>query len=186
MNLHSRFEKADDTPVGTTPFAGGIDFKPIVVYSTIMLKTVPLADIVSEARGCVCFQAKRGMRAMTRAYDAALRPSGLRSTQFSMLGVVKAFGPLSSAKLGGLMVLEKTTLPRSLSLLAREGLIQIRRGKDRREKLLTLTAKGELAIRRAYPLWKAAQDRVLKRLGPARFESLIKDLSEAAEAAKGG
>ena len=142
--------------------------------------------MVQEAKGCVCFQAKRGMRAMTKAYDAALRPSGLRSTQFSMLGVVKAFGPLSSAKLGELMVLDKTTLPRSLALLARAGLVQMRQGTDKREKLLTLTAKGELAIRRAYPLWKAAQDRVMKRLGPARFESLIKDLAEAAEAAKGG
>lgn len=123
---------------------------------------------------------------MTKAYDAALRPSGLRSTQFSMLGVVKTFGPLSSARLGELMVLDKTTLPRSLSLLAREGLIEVRRGDDRREKLITMTAKGELALRRAFPLWKAAQDRVTKRLGAARLESLMKDLAEAAEAAKGG
>lgn len=147
---------------------------------------MPLTEILREAKGCVCFQAKRGMRAMTKAYDAALRPSGLRSTQFSMLGVVKTFGPLSSARLGELMVLDKTTLPRSLSLLAREGLIELRRGDDKREKLITMTAKGELALRRAFPLWKAAQDRVTKRLGAARLESLIKDLAEAAEAAKGG
>ncbi len=84
------------------------------------------------------------------------------------------------------MVLDKTTLPRSLSLLAREGFIEMRQGEDKREKLLTMTAKGELSLRRAYPLWKAVQDRVMKRLGAARLESLIKDLSEAAEAAQGG
>lgn len=145
-----------------------------------------MSKIIQEARGCVCFQAKRGMRSLTKAYDAALRPCGLRSTQFSMLGVVKTFGPLSSAKLGELMVLDKTTLPRSLSLLAREGFIEMRQGEDKREKLLTMTAKGELALRRAYPLWKTVQDRVMKRLGTARLESLIKDLSEAAEAAQGG
>lgn len=146
----------------------------------------PWNAVLQETRSCVCFQMKRGMRAMVRAYDDALRPSGLRSTQFSMLGVVKAFGPLSSAKLGELMVIDKTTLPRSLALLAREGLIEARAGKDRREKLLSLTKAGESRFRRAYPLWKAAQDRVKKRLGRARTEALVRDLSEAVEAATGG
>lgn len=123
---------------------------------------------------------------MIRAYDDALRPSGLRSTQFSMLGVVKAFGPLSSAKLGELMVIDKTTLPRSLALLAREGLIEMRQGEDRREKLLSLTEAGESRFRRAYPLWKATQDRVKKRLGRSRIDSLIRDMAEAAQAAKRG
>ncbi len=123
---------------------------------------------------------------MIRAYDDALRPSGLRSTQFSMLGVVKAFSPLCSAKLGELMVIDKTTLPRSLALLVREGLVEVRKGDDRREKLLSLTEAGEFRFRRAYPLWKAAQNRVKKRLGRARIESLIRDMSEAAQAAKGG
>jgi len=126
------------------------------------------------------------MRAMIRAYDDALRPSGLRSTQFSMLGVIKAFGPLSSTKLGELMVIDKTTLPRSLSLLAREGLIEVRKGDDRREKLLSVTAAGQLRFKRAYPLWKAAQDRVKKRLGRPRIERLIRDISEASKAANGG
>jgi DNA-binding MarR family transcriptional regulator len=142
--------------------------------------------VLRESRGCVCFQMKRGMRAMIRAYDDALRPSGLRSTQFSMLGVVKAFGPLSSAKLGKLMVIDKTTLPRSLALLAREGLIKVRQGDDRREKLLSLTGAGESRFKRAYPLWKAAQDRVKKRLGRSRIKSLIRGMSEAAQAAKAG
>lgn len=150
-----------------------------------MQKAFSWPDALGESRNCVCFQAKRGMRAMTKAYDAALRPSGLRSTQFSMLGVVKAFGPLSSAKLGELMVLDKTTLPRSLSVLAREGLIEMRSGEDKREKLLILTSKGEVAFQRGYVLWKAAQDRVIKRLGKARIESLIADMSLAAQAAKG-
>lgn len=150
-----------------------------------MSEIFPWAAVLQESKGCVCFQMKRGMRAMIRAYDEALRPSALRSTQFSMLGVVKAFGPLSSARLGELMVIDKTTLPRSLALLAREGLIEARQGDDRREKLLSLTEAGESRFKRAYPLWKAAQDRVKKRLGRSRIENLIRDMSEAARAARG-
>ncbi|MEW5884984.1 MAG: MarR family transcriptional regulator, partial [Armatimonadota bacterium] len=86
---------------------------------------------LEECRGCVCFQVKRGMRALVSAYDDALRPSGLRSTQFSMLGVIRAFGPLTSKKLGELMVIDKTTLARSVALLSREGLIRAEEGRDR-------------------------------------------------------
>lgn len=45
-------------------------------------ETLPWACMLQESKGCVCFQMKRGMRAMIRAYDDALRPSGLRSTRF--------------------------------------------------------------------------------------------------------
>ena len=143
-------------------------------------------SVLEECRGCVCFQVKRGMRVLVRAYDDALRPSGLKSTQFSMLGVIRAFGPLSSKRLGELMAIDKTTLARSLALLSREGLIRANAGRDRRERHLSLTEEGAARFRRAYPLWKSAQNRVLRGAGRPAIEELTLQLSAVVEAAKKG
>jgi DNA-binding MarR family transcriptional regulator len=126
------------------------------------------------------------MRALVSAYDDALRPSGLRSTQFSMLGVIRAFGPLSSKKLGELMVIDKTTLARSVALLFREGLIQAGKGADRREKLLSLTEEGSTRFRRAYPLWKSVQSRILRGAGRPAIDDLTRHLAAVVEATKEG
>lgn len=141
---------------------------------------------LKECRGCVCFEVKRGMRALVAAYDEALRPSGLRSTQFSMLGVIRAFGPLKSKKLGELMAIDKTTLARSVALLTRKGLIDARVGKDRREKHLSLTTEGASRFRHAYPLWKSIQDRVVHGAGRPSLAGLTRHLTAIVDAANGG
>lgn len=143
-------------------------------------------SVLEECRGCACFQMKRGMRALVAAYDGALRPSGLRSTQFSMLGVIRAYGPLTSKKLGELMLIDKTTLARSVALLSREGLIRAGEGRDRRERPLSLTEAGAARFKRAYPLWKSVQSRVLRRVGRSAIEEMSRRLASAADAAKQG
>ena len=47
-------------------------------------------------------------------YDEALKPSGLRVTQFSLLSVVKNNGPIGITELAELMVTDRTTLTRNL------------------------------------------------------------------------
>ena len=49
-------------------------------------------DIVES---CVCHKVRMAARAVTRAYDAALRPVGLRATQFAVLVAVATEGKVS-------------------------------------------------------------------------------------------
>ena len=64
-------------------------------------------------------------------------------------------------RLAGLLGLERTTLTRNLRPLARDGLVRIDEGDDRRVRRAAITRKGEEAARRAFPFWKKAQDAAL-------------------------
>jgi DNA-binding MarR family transcriptional regulator len=64
-------------------------------------------------------------RAVTRAYDEALRPVGLRATQLSVLLAVAAEDPMSITALAKFMGMERSTLTRNLRPLEKEGLVTL-------------------------------------------------------------
>lgn len=129
-------------------------------------------------RNCACYNLRRAARATTRLYDDFLRPSGLRSTQYSVLVAATLQGPVTVSKLADLTVTERTTLTRNLTVLEKKGLILIESGRDRRERQVAITEKGRQALAAATPLWEAAQAQIENGLGGDRMDSLLKDLSE--------
>ena len=44
---------------------------------------------------CTCFNVRRASRAVTEFYDGIMAPSGVKATQFTMLGAVSLMGPAS-------------------------------------------------------------------------------------------
>jgi len=126
----------------------------------------------------VCFNLRKATRSVTHIYDAALRPAGLRATQFTVLNVVHGLAPAGVTRIAELAVIDRTTLTRSLALLERAGLLRVVASNDARERRYALTARGTRTLARAAPLWDAAQARVVELLGPALFRRLIDDLGE--------
>ena len=114
---------------------------------------------------CHCLAARRRARAVTRHFEAGLRPHGLRATQFSILAALALSGSLPMGELAELLGLERTTLTRSATLLTRNGWLRADRSDDNRERPLLLTASGRRKLEAAYPSWKAAQDSVAAQLG---------------------
>jgi DNA-binding MarR family transcriptional regulator len=114
---------------------------------------------------CACANLRRATRALTQVYDDGLRPSGLRITQLSLLKALEIAGELRQGRLGEVMGIDTTTLTRTLAPLRKQGLLEIRPGKDRRERRLSLTAKGRAKVAALMPLWERAQDRVKHFLG---------------------
>jgi DNA-binding MarR family transcriptional regulator len=112
-------------------------------------------------RQCVCTAARRRSRDLTRAFEKAMRGSGIRGTQFTLLATLVQTGPIPTTRLADFQGLERTTLTRNLSLLVREGFVRIEEGKDRRVRKAAITPAGEEAARRAFPFWKKAQDAAL-------------------------
>lgn len=104
-------------------------------------------------------------RAVTQLYDDVLRPSGLRVTQFSILATLAGLGQANLRQLADTLAIEQTTLTRSLGLLERGGLIERMPHPDARVKALRLTSGGRRTLERATPLWRQAQDRVLREWG---------------------
>src|SRR5215470_8523373 len=114
---------------------------------------------------CVCNTLRMVSRAATQLYDDILRPSGLRVTQFSILGAIARLGEANLRQLEHTLAVDQTTLTRSLKLLERDGAIDRVPHPDGRIKAMTLTSKGRKALEAARPLWARAQDRVLRELG---------------------
>ena len=48
---------------------------------------------VRVAWHCTCFNVRRASRAVTQFYDDIMAPSGIKATQFTMLGAVALMGP---------------------------------------------------------------------------------------------
>jgi DNA-binding MarR family transcriptional regulator len=128
---------------------------------------------------CVAATLRMAARTITRRYDDALRPSGLRTTQLSMLSRLREDGPLPVTALANRLALERTTVTRELDTLARRGLVSLATGDDRRTRLAAITADGRAAMRVAVPLWREAQTATDELLGPERVERLLADLRVA-------
>jgi len=67
-----------------------------------------------------------------------------------LVGIAKN-QPVSIGRLGDLLVIDSTTLTRSLRLLQKEGFIAISNRAAMRQRFLTVTAKGERALARSLP-----------------------------------
>ena len=123
---------------------------------------------------------RRASRALTQLYDGELRGAGLTIAQFTLLQVLFRRGEVTQGGLGQILVLDTTTLTRTLQPLERKGWIERRQGEDRRERRITLTKAGRARFRRAIPAWNRAQKVLRSRLGRPRWKELMADLSDLA------
>jgi DNA-binding MarR family transcriptional regulator len=106
---------------------------------------------------CHCLAVRQASRHMTSFYDRFMAPYGLRSTQFSILSVLRRAGPLSINALAEL-VMDRTTMGRNIRPLQRGGLVTAVVGKDdRRSRQLQLTPRGRARINAAREGWAKAQ-----------------------------
>jgi DNA-binding MarR family transcriptional regulator len=129
---------------------------------------------------------RRASRAVTQLYDEALRDTGLRVTQFTLLQALSLTGELTQGELGELLAIDSTTLTRTLKPLADRGWIRFRPGQDRRERHWEIAPAGQARLKKAEPAWRAAQRRVRARLGGDRMASLFNDLALVVTAASSG
>ncbi|WP_295994157.1 MarR family winged helix-turn-helix transcriptional regulator [Rugamonas sp.] len=117
---------------------------------------------------CNCSSLRSATRVLTALYDDALRPSGLRTTQYSILSRLSKVGPITLNELADMLAMDRTTLGRNLRPLEREGLVQLAVGEvDKRERVVSLTRAGKAALKRALPLWQEVHARFEEHFGAA-------------------
>jgi DNA-binding MarR family transcriptional regulator len=122
---------------------------------------------------CLCASFRRAARALTQHYDEAVRPAGLRVTQFTILQALSIAGEVSQGRLGEILAMDSTTLTRTLEIMRRAGWISRRRGADKREWRLRLSALGNEQLTRALPAWEKVQQKMASRLGDRRWHDLF-------------
>jgi DNA-binding MarR family transcriptional regulator len=126
---------------------------------------------------------RRAARALTQLYEDELRDSGLRATQFTLLQALGTTGTITQGGLGALLLLDSTTLTRTLRPLVGKGWVKSVPGMDRRERHFQLTAAGRQELNRALPRWERTQQRLRKALGDTGWERLQADLLGVTKAA---
>ena len=129
----------------------------------------------------MCHKTRMAARAITRSYDDALRPMGLRATQVSVLAAVGARGALSIKSLADSMEMDRTTLTRNLRPLEEKGYVALAPEGRHRSRMLKLTAAGQGALEEALPLWEQAQGAIRRRLGSRGWPAVQEALSALTE-----
>ena len=139
---------------------------------------------VTDVTACTCFSLRKASRAMTQLYDAALKPSGLRATQFNILAALDILGQVPQSELATALVMDRTTLIRNLSPLIAKGFVAAARESGNGPKLIALTAAGQRTYRDAVPLWQGVQERIATVLGAETWNGLIDRLDASVAAAQ--
>lgn len=131
---------------------------------------------------CACANLRRAARAVTQMYDAALRPAGLRPTQFTMLAVLARRGQLRQSEFAEALGMDGTTLTRNLQPLVKQGWIRIDRDEDQRVRLISITEHGRTVLDIAVPLWRDVQNQIGNGLGDTQMAALLSTLSATVDA----
>jgi DNA-binding MarR family transcriptional regulator len=122
---------------------------------------------------CMCASLRRASRLMSQFYEDAMRPLGMRATQFTILQSLALAGEVTQGQLGQMLGMDSTTLTRTLTIMSREGWIAKRRGEDRREWRMRLSKKGEAQFKIALPHWQKVQDKLRGQLGNRLSDNLM-------------
>ena len=130
---------------------------------------------------CMCANFRRTTRALTQLYENALRPLGLRATQFTILQALSLAGEVTQSQLGGILAMDSTTLTRTLRIMDREGWIVEHRGQDQRERRLRLSKAGETQFKRALPAWEKVQSQLRRQLGEQSWKNLLEITHQVTE-----
>ena len=138
-------------------------------------EAVPNVDVGSARevlRSCVCSRTRMLDRLLTRLYDDALDPAGLRVNQLTMLSLIASMNGLRAVDIGHFLEMDKSTVSRGLALLRENGWVEGIRLPGRSRRTLALTTEGASMLSRAMPHWREAGEEAEQLLGEASMEGL--------------
>jgi DNA-binding MarR family transcriptional regulator len=116
---------------------------------------------------CLAMRVRRLGRTVTRIFDDALRPHGLRAAQLNVLVAIAVAGPLRPFELGRALDLEKSTVTRNLERMRARGWIEHVPETSGVGYRAELRPAGRALLARALPAWEAAQEQARRRVGEA-------------------
>jgi DNA-binding MarR family transcriptional regulator len=129
---------------------------------------------VAQEIGCDCVAVRVRLlsRAVTRVYDAALRPHGLTVAQLNLLTSIATRQPVPAGQVAALLSMEISTLSRNARLLQEAGLIGIERAGRGNGRVLTVTDVGVRKLVELRPAWRAAQRQAHELIGASLAASI--------------
>ncbi|MGE0718646.1 MAG: MarR family winged helix-turn-helix transcriptional regulator [Alphaproteobacteria bacterium] len=136
-------------------------------------------DAPLKVDACNCLAVRKAARHVTQHYDRHLAPTGLKTSQFSILARLQRGGPAGIARIAADLVMDRTTLARNLGPLERDGLLTVGRDPaDGRSRVLAITPAGVAVAAEARALWAVAQQRFDDAYGAERAVELRRTLAQ--------
>ncbi len=129
-------------------------------------------ELPEKPQGCTNFKLRRVTRLVSRHYDAQLAASGLKTTQFSLLSIVLARGPLRPVDLSEAMDVDASTLTRNMKPLVEAGWLSLGEGADARSRSVAITDAGRAKHMEAKVMWRIAQRKLNELFGVEQVASL--------------
>ncbi len=126
-----------------------------------------------SGRYCLNANLRKAARVIGTLYADAMHDSTLQGTQYTMLSTISAFNETTIGQLSEFMLMDQTTVTRAIKLLEKAGYVSVKQGKDRRQKLVSLTKVGQEILETSYPLWLEAQSKVWNNLGDEKAQKLL-------------
>jgi DNA-binding MarR family transcriptional regulator len=140
-------------------------------------------DLNALISDCACLKVRTASRAVTRFYDDAFRPIGLRATQLTVLVAVTFGEAVSIAWLSRLLGMDRSTLTRNLRPLEQKGLVALGPEGHHRSRTLSVTSKGEQLVHKALPLWEKTQEKLREELKKPHWMNLHAELDHLIKSA---
>jgi DNA-binding MarR family transcriptional regulator len=130
---------------------------------------------------CMVSNSRMAARAITRRYDAYLRPHGMTATQLSLLGGIRMLPGLTVSELAEQRGFDRTTLTRNLDKLEDKGLVVSTHRERGNGRIATITPAGDALLDQLLPLWRQAQAELKAELSSETFADSLNMLRRLAK-----
>jgi DNA-binding MarR family transcriptional regulator len=114
---------------------------------------------------CIAVRVRLLNRVVTKLYDDALRPLGLKVSQLNVLVLAGKLGLARPAQVCNLLRLDTSTLSRGVERMRAKGWLEVVPGQDARTQPFRLTAQGMRLLERVLPAYERAQHEAGELLG---------------------
>jgi DNA-binding MarR family transcriptional regulator len=126
------------------------------------------------ARTCIARRVRMLNRVVTNLYDEALRPVGMKASQFNVLVVTAKLVLAQPKKVCEILQMDTSTLSRNVERMRAKGWLEVLAGDDARKQPFRLTAAGEELLKKAVVVWQDAQEYARELLGQEGVSLLTK------------
>lgn len=143
-----------------------------------------MANRDSVPRPCACTTLKKASRLLGRVFDAALVPSRMNVTQLAVMRCIARRKGDPLARVAEELEMDRTSLYRAISPLARDGWIEIVSGLDGRSRSARVTSRGHRSLVKAGRYWGGVQTRIIDSFGRERWKVLVTELQRLGHCAR--
>ena len=124
------------------------------------------------ARECLAVRLRILNRVVTKLYDDALRPLGVKASQLNILVVTARLGLARPAEVCERLQMDTSTLSRNVERMMAKDWLEVVEDADGRAQPFQLTTKGRRLLERSMPAWEKAQEKVKKLIGADTMASI--------------